>query len=153
MADIPVKNDELETTRKTGDTFFDDKNDRTTTTGDDLDDDIKQEDDVSEKGEGRLTPFELSRTRYYMSQKKKEDAKTAVLSMLKYLIPIVVSVVVGLLAIFGGIWAYKLNNIAEPIGGIKVEIQYIKEDLKELKEQLNKQGAPKTYQAPTTPVK
>ena len=49
-------------------------------------------------------------------------------NVLKYLIPIFTSLIIGLLAIFGGIWAYKLNNIAEPIGGIKVEIQYIKEN-------------------------
>jgi len=40
------------------------------------------------------------------------------------------------LQFFGGIWAYKLNNIAEPIGGIKVEIQYIKENIADTKDQI-----------------
>lgn len=82
--------------------------------------------------------MEISRTKYYNSEKKKNDAKIVVLNVLKYLIQIFVSLIVGLLAIFSGIWAYKLNNIAEPIGGIKVEIQYIKEDIADTKVQIQK---------------
>ena len=90
-----------------------------------------------------MTPAEISKKKYYDSQKKKEDAKTAVFNVLKFLIPIGTSVVIGLLAIFGAIWAYKLNNIAEPIGGMKVEIQYIKENIQEIKNQLSKPAAVK----------
>lgn len=136
MVDTRIKSEELETSRKTGDSTFDIKKEDTTT----IDQDIENE-NISEKNEQtqeskNLTPFEISRTKYWNSEKKKNDAKTAVLNVLKILIPIFTSLTVGLLAIFGGIWAYKLNNIAEPIGGIKVEIQYIKENITDLKLQI-----------------
>lgn len=136
MADTRIKSEELATSRKTGDSAFDFKKNDTTN----IDEDIENE-SISEKNEQtqegkNLTPFEISRTKYWNSEKKKNDAKTAVLNVLKYLIPIFTSFIVGLLAIFGGIWAYKLNNIAEPIGGIKVEIQYIKENMTDLKIQI-----------------
>lgn len=135
MAETKIKSEEIETSRQTGDNLFDTKKDTTTNIPDDKE--IESEVEEVEKGKPS-TPFEISRTKYYNSEKKKNEAKTAVLNVLKYLIPIFVSLVVGLLAIFGGIWAYKLNNIAEPIGGIKVEIQYIKENIADTKTQIQK---------------
>jgi cell division protein FtsB len=136
---LDIRNEELELTGKTGEDFFPSKKEQTVKTtesargfGNGVEDD-----DEKPVREGRSqTPLEISRTGFYNSEKRKNDAKTAVLNILKYLIPIFTSVMVGLLAVFGGIWAYKLNNIAEPIGGIKVEIQYIKENINELKTQV-----------------
>ena len=137
MAETRIKSEELETSRKTGDSIFDTKKDTTTNVEDDSE--TKSTDKIDEeKIEKVSTPAEISRIKYYDSEKKKNDAQTAVLNVLKYLIPIFVSLIVSLLAIFGGIWAYKLNNIAEPIGGIKVEIQYIKEGIKDTKAQIQK---------------
>jgi cell division protein FtsB len=138
MADVKIKSEELATSRKTGDTTFDVKKEDTTNIDEDLENEkISDKDEQTEEGKS-LTPFEISRTKYWNSEKKKNEAKTAVLNILKYLIPIFVSLIVGLLAIFGGIWAYKLNNIAEPIGGIKVEIQYIKGNIADTKVQIQK---------------
>ena len=138
MADTRIKSEELATSRKTGDSTFDIKKDDTTNIDEDVENEsISEKDEQIQEGKN-LTPLEISRTKYYNSEKKKNDAKTAVLNVLKYLIPIFVSLIVGLLAIFGGIWAYKLNNIAEPIGGIKVEIQYIKENIADTKAQIQK---------------
>jgi hypothetical protein len=83
-----------------------------------------------------LTPLDRHKIAYYDSIKNTNIAKIKVFNVLKYLIPTFFSLIVGLLAFFGTIWAYKLNNIAEPIGGIKVEIQYIKENLGDLKAQI-----------------
>lgn len=134
-----IKNEELESSDKTGEDFFSAKKEETTQAtetasgiGNEVEDD---EEEITREGRNP-TPLEISKTKYYNSEKKKNDAKAAVLNVLKYLIPIFTSLIVGLLAIFGGIWAYKLNNIAEPIGGIKVEIQYIKENIADLKTQM-----------------
>ena len=138
MAETRIKSEELATSRKTGDGTFDIKKDETTNINEDIESEsISEKDEQIEEGKN-LTPFEISRTKYWNSEKKKNDVKIAVLNVLKYLIPIFCSLIVGLLAIFGGIWAYKLNNIAEPIGGIKVEIQYIKENFKEIKDKVQK---------------
>lgn len=39
---------------------------------------------------------------------------------------------------YGIFWAYKVNNVAEPIGGMKVEMQYIKENITDIKSQIQK---------------
>ncbi len=133
-----IKSDELGTSLKTGGNFFDIQKEGTTQRKDSKEkgvDLISEEDDSSRK-DGRLTPLEASQKRYYESEKKKNDAKTGFFNVLKFSIPIFVSIIIGLLAFFGGIWAYKLNNIAEPIGGLKVEVNYIKETIIELKAEI-----------------
>ena len=132
-----IKNEELEPTEKTGGDFFDtDKGSTSRGTekpiGTESGIENETEEDFVDRGRSP-TPFEISRTRYYDSEKRKNDAKTAVFNVLKYLIPIFTSIIIGLLAFFGSVWAYKLNNIAEPIGGLKVEVQYLKESIIELK--------------------
>ncbi len=132
-----IKNEEIEATEKTGGDFFDDKKEETSqdtekSVGTESGIVNETEEDFVDQGRNP-TPFEISRIRYYDSEKKKNDAKTSVFTVLKYLIPIFASIIIGLLAFFGGIWAYKLNNIAEPIGGLKVEVQYLKENITELK--------------------
>lgn len=135
-----IKSEELEVTEKTGGDFFDDRKEETSknakkATGAESDIANETEEDFVDQGRNP-TPFEISRTRFYDSEKKKNEAKTSVFNVLKYLILIFTSLIVGLLAIFGGIWAYKLNNIAEPIGGLKVEVQNLKEDITELKTEI-----------------
>lgn len=136
-----IKNEELEPTEKTGGDFFDTDKGGTTrgtekATGTESEIENETEEDFVDQGRSP-TPFEISRTRFYNSEKKKNDAKASVFNVLKYLIPIFTSIIIGLLAFFGGVWAYKLNNIAEPIGGLKVEVQYLKEGITELKAEVN----------------
>jgi cell division protein FtsB len=136
-----IKSEELETSIETGEEVFrSKKEDKTQAINKLVETEAGTIEDTEEQvGKGKiLTPFEISRTKYYNSGKRKNDAKVAVLNILKYLIPIFVSFLVGLLAILGAIWAYKLNNITEPIGGIKVEIQYIKENYNDIKDQMQK---------------
>ncbi len=141
MADTKnIKNDELETSQKTGEGFFSSPKEETTKETKELEDAGQEiisetEEDIIDQGRNP-TPFEISRIKYYDSEKEKNDAKTAVFNILKYLIPIFTSLIIGLLAFFGGVWAYKLNNIAEPIGGLKIEVQYLKENISELKNEI-----------------
>lgn len=138
MADIKnIKNDDLGATEKIGGDFFDTDKDGTSrgtekTLGAENEIVSETEEDFVDQGRSP-TPFEISRMRYYNSEKKKNDAKVVIFNVLKYLIPIFTSIIIALLAFFGSVWAYKLNNIAEPIGGLKVEAQYLKKDITELK--------------------
>ena len=104
-----VKNSDPEATEKTGSDFFDKGKDETskTTKKTDLDSNIinETEEEITEQGTNP-TPFELSRIRYYNSEKKKNEAKSAVLGVLKYLIPIFATLIIGLLAVFGGIESF-----------------------------------------------
>lgn len=142
MAETPnIKNEELELTERTGADFFDTDTSGTTrgterATGTESEIADKTEEDFVNQGRSP-TPFEISRTLFYDSEKKKNDAKASVFNVLKYLIPIFTSIIIALLAFFGGVWAYKLNNIAEPIGGLKVEVQYLKEGITELKAEVD----------------
>jgi len=131
VAETKIKSEGLETSRKTGESFFDTKKDITTN--------IEAEDESADKGteekiEKNQTPAEISRKKYYDSEKTKNDAKAKLFDAIKYAIYILL----GLGAIFVIIWAYKVNNIAEPIGGMKVEIQYLKDNLKDIKDQMQK---------------
>ena len=131
MAETKIKSEELETSRKTGEGFFDTKKDITTN--------IEAEDESANKGteekiKKNQTPAEISRKKYYDSEKKKDNAKAKLFDAIKYAIYILL----GFGAIYGIVWAYKVNNIAEPIGGMKVEIQYLKENLKDTKDQVRK---------------
>ncbi len=125
-----IKSEELETSEKTGEDIFSlNKKDEPTHTYTEKDSD-NETIIGKERGDSGVapTPAEISRKKYYNSEKRKNDAKTAFFNVLKWLVPIFVSIIVGLLAFFGAVWAYKLNNIAEPIGGIKVEIDNLKKD-------------------------
>lgn len=131
MAETKIKSEEIETSRQTGDNLFDTKKDITTNIPDDKE--IESEVEETEKGKPS-TPFEISRTKYYNSEKKKNEAKTKLFDATRYAIYIIL----GFGAIYGIVWAYKVNNIAEPIGGMKVEIQYIKENITDIKTQIQK---------------
>jgi cell division protein FtsB len=141
-----IKSDDTEISQKTGEDIFSiDKNEPTTRIVTNDDEDDNKADTKNGDFENNASPAEISRKKYYDSEKKKNDAKTAIFSILKYLIPIFFSLVVGLLAIFGGIWAYKLNNIAEPIGSIKTEIENLKSnnnifrsDIEKLEDRINR---------------
>lgn len=131
MAETKIKIEELETSRKTGESFFDNKKDITTN--------IETEDESVNKGteekiEKNQTPSEISRKIYYDSEKKKEDAKAKFFDALRF----AVYTLLGLAAIYVIFWAYKVNNIAEPIGGMKVEIQTLKDNFKDAKDQIQK---------------
>lgn len=135
-----INSEELEVTGKTGGKFFDSQIEGTSSRtekamGTGLLIASDTEEDRIDRGTSP-TPLEISQKQYYDSQKRKNDATIAVLNVLKWLIPIFFSIVIGLLAFFGSVWAYKLNNIAEPIGGLKVEVQYSKENINELKSEI-----------------
>ena len=130
MAETKIKSEEIETSRQTGDNLFDGKKDITTNIPDEKE---TESEDEAEKGKNS-TPLEVSRTKYYNSEKKKNEAKTKLFDAIRYAIYIIL----GFGAIYGIVWAYKVNNIAEPIGGIKVEIQYIKENITDIKTQIQK---------------
>lgn len=131
MTEIKIKSEELETSRRTSDSIFDSKKDSTTNISDDKK--IEGEIEKTEKGKN-LTPFEISRTKYYNSEKKKNKAQAQFFNAIRYAIYILL----GFGAIYGMVWAYKVDNIAEPIGGMKVEIRYIKENFKDTKDQIQK---------------
>ena len=141
-----IKSEDTEISKKTGEDIFSiDKNEPTTHIATNDEDDDNKAEAKNGAFENNSSPAEISRKKYYDSEKNKNDAKTKVFNVLKYLIPIFFSLVVGLLAIFGGIWAYKLNNIAEPIGGIKAEIENLKSnnnifrsDIDKLEDRVNK---------------
>ncbi len=131
MAETKIKSEEIETSRQTSDNLFDTKKDITTN----IPDDKEIESEVEEKENGKSsTPFEASRTKYYNNEKKKNEAKTKLFDAIRYAIYIIL----GFGAIYGIVWVYKVNNIAEPIGGMKVEIQYIKENITDIKTQIQK---------------
>jgi cell division protein FtsB len=131
MAETKIKSEEIEILRQTGDNLFDTKKDVTTNIPDDKE--IESEVEETEKGKP-LTPLEISRTKYYDSEKDKNEAKAKLFDAFRYAIYIVL----GLGAIYGIFWAYKVNNIAEPIGGMKVEIRYIKESISDIKNKVQK---------------
>jgi len=131
MAETKIKNEEIETSRQTSDSLFDAKKDITTNILDDKE--IESEAEEAEKGKSS-TPFEDSRTKYYNSENKKNEAKTKLFDAIRY----AVYIILGFSAIYGIVWAYKVNNIVEPIGGMKVEIQYIKENITDMKIQIQK---------------
>lgn len=134
MSETRIKSEELSTSRKTGDSTFDIKKDDTTNIYEDIENEsISEKDEQTQEGKN-LTPFEISRKEYYESEKKKDDAKAKLFDAIR----LVIYISLGFGAIYGIVWAYKVNNIAEPIGGIKVEIQYIKENIADTKAQIQK---------------
>ncbi|MBU2540268.1 hypothetical protein KJ786_03910 [Patescibacteria group bacterium] len=142
-----IKSEGLEISKETGGEGFS-LNKKEDLTSIDTKEDFhnKTDIDTSEENFGAApTPVDISRKKYYDSERDKNKAKITLFNVLKYLIPIFVSIVIGLLALFGAIWAYKLNNIAEPIGGIKAEINNLKSnnndieaDIEKLEDRINK---------------
>ncbi|MFH1544007.1 MAG: hypothetical protein ABIE03_05760 [Patescibacteria group bacterium] len=130
-----IKNEDIENSEKTGgDIFPIDKNESTTSTETN---DNKEENMAEIKNgefENSASPAEISKKKSYDSEKIKNDAKAKLFDGIRYAIYIIV----GFGAIYGIIWAYKVNNIAEPIGGMKVEIKYINKDLENKKTQIEK---------------
>jgi len=94
MAETKIKSEEIETSCQTGDNLFDTKKDTTTNMPDDKEIESKAEE--TEKGKPS-TPFEISRTKYYNSEKKKNEAKTKLFDAIRYAIYIAL----GLGAIYG----------------------------------------------------
>lgn len=84
------------------------------------------------------TPEEVAKKAYYDSQKKLNDAKTKLWETL-ITIAKVFGVFIGfLLTILTAIWAYNINSIAEPIGGIKENIKNLEKTNDDLSGRINK---------------
>jgi hypothetical protein len=78
-----------------------------------------------------LTPVERSRKKFF-------DEKASFFRVAKWGVGILLTllgIIATVLAIF---YAYSISNVAEPIGGIKVEIEHLKEDNKDSKDRLKK---------------
>jgi len=83
-------------------------------------------------------PVDIAKQKYYESEKNLGDSKTACWNRFKTIMTVAgifIGFLISFLAIF---WAYKLNNIAEPIGGIKAEMQSIKDENKDIKAKIQK---------------
>ncbi len=83
-------------------------------------------------------PVDIAKQKYYESQKSLIDAKAECWNRFKTIMT-VSGVFIGLIIAFLGIfWAYKISNIAEPIGGIKNEMQNIKDENNDLKNRIQR---------------
>ncbi|MEX1014384.1 MAG: hypothetical protein WDZ80_04455 [Candidatus Paceibacterota bacterium] len=91
--------------------------------------DSDDEEDISGGEDFMLTPTERSRKKFF-------DQKASFFRVIKWGVGILLTlfgIIATVLAIF---YAYNISNIAEPIGGIKVEIEYLKKDNKDAKDRL-----------------
>lgn len=103
-----------------------------------VNDDVKTEKVESSSKNYSQKPVEIAQQKFYESQKKLNDSKSACWDRFKTIMT-VAGIFMGLIIAFLGIfWAYKLSNIAEPIGGIKAEMQFIKDDNKDIKDRIQK---------------
>lgn len=124
-----IKSEELEISQKTGGDIFSLKKEEPTHTYTKEDYKNKISDSTDSINSGTVsTPAEISKMKYYDSEKKKNDAKTKLFNTLRWLAPLFVALLIGLLSFFSIVWVYKLKNIAEPIGGIKAEINNLIKD-------------------------
>lgn len=122
-----------------GSSFVDKKADSTESNPDTKGDvvSVDQESDNSDQNYS-AKPVDIAKQKYYESQKKLNDSKTECWNRFKTIMT-VAGVFVGLIITFLGIfWAYKISSIAEPIGGIKNEMQNIKDENKELKDRIQR---------------
>lgn len=119
--------------------FIDKANDSTEPTPnlkDEIITDENESDNTSDNYSAK--PVDIAKQKYYESQKNLNDSKTACWNCFKTIMT-VAGIFIGVIIAFLGIfWAYNLSNIAEPIGGIKAEMQFIKNDNKDIKERIQK---------------
>ncbi len=131
-----------ETSKKsstTGGKFVDKVADSTESTPD-LNDEVISDENESENTSENYSakPVDIAKQKYYESQKSLNDAKIVCWNRFKTIMT-VSGVFIGLIIAFLGIfWAYKISNIAEPIGGIKNEMQNIKDDNNDLKDRIQR---------------
>jgi len=83
-----------------------------------------------------LTPQEAIEKQYKQSLIKKESQKAAFYSVMKIVVPIFSTIVVAIIISFATIWLYKIDKLSEPIGGIKADIQNIKDRNREIKSEI-----------------
>lgn len=123
----------------TGGGFIDKKKDSTEsvpdTTSEIIGDDENQENSNQNYS---AKPVDIAKQQYYESQKKLNDSKAKCWDRFKTIMT-VAGVFIGLIITFLGIfWAYKISNIAEPIGGLKNEMKNIKDQNNELKDRMQR---------------
>jgi len=90
---------------------------------------IREEKRESEDTKKALTPLQESQKELFEAKTKKENIKKVFFKFLMWVIGISIPVLIGFAL-------YKMNNISEPIGAIKNEIEHLKESNKGFKDNL-----------------
>lgn len=109
-------------------------------TGADMEEENKQTPDHEIFSPNAYTPkpVEIAQEQYYLAQKKLDESKASFWKTLKGIAHAFAWLLGLLVAVLSVFWAYSLTSIAEPIGGVKADIQSIKEENKEIKIQIQK---------------
>jgi len=81
---------------------------------------------ISDKEKKDLTPTEEADIAWRESETEKNSVKTQVWKAFKNSIYPLASLIGLLLTILAIFWGYKISSISEPIGGIKTDIEYLK---------------------------
>mgnify|MGYP001598211881 FL=1 len=91
-------------------------------------------DDEEETGGGEtftLSPTDRSRKKFF-------DEKASFFRVAKWGVGILMTLLGLIATVLAIFYAYNISNVAEPIGGIKVEIEHLKEDNKDTKGKIQK---------------
>lgn len=99
--------------------------------------DVVNEEDETVVETGSVTPEQKARQRYHEAQKNYFDSKKELMDRLKLIATILAGFIGFGLTFIGIFWAYQINNIAEPVGGLNEAVGTIKSDIFELNENVD----------------
>ena len=99
--------------------------------------DVVNEEDETVVETGSVTPEQKARQRYHESQKKYYDSKKELMDRLKFIATSAAWFAGFAATILTLFYAYQINNIAEPVGGLKEAVDTIKSDILELNDNVD----------------